>query len=172
MSFIQLYNSDNDPVFVDMESGKSFWILPKNSPISNVKYVTHLIEETGKQYYQELESGSVSWFLPIDQFSSEATKNCKSLIIKSRTDCEATGIINSIYDEEQSLTQMIKIDNFIEEKKQNQPQFYENMQSFDSALNETTNIDISFQFFVKVVICLFIYLYIDCWFKINELYFS
>ena len=61
-SYIQLNNTEGDPFFVELKSGKVLWTLPVSTDLKAVKYLSHLNEE-GQPYFEDLSSGEVSQFL-------------------------------------------------------------------------------------------------------------
>ena len=76
--FIQLYNVENDPVFIELQTGDASWILPPGSNVSDVLYITHITDDKiEKKYYEDLSNESVSWGLPIQELSITALQTCE-----------------------------------------------------------------------------------------------
>jgi len=99
-SFIQIFNQDGDPLFVELTTGKAYWMLPyiliKSSQYSSlsrynfkcVKYLTHL-NDHGQPYFEDMMTNKVSWALPSEPIMSNDTKSIViSLQLMNREETE------------------------------------------------------------------------------------
>jgi hypothetical protein len=86
-SFIQQYNADRIPFFVNMRTGVSYWELPEGVTKSHVKYITHFTEN-GDVYYEDVEKGTTSWTLPVEKLSASARRSSLALKKMNREQSE------------------------------------------------------------------------------------
>ena len=107
---IQIFDMDNDPLYVELQKGGAFWIIPKKYKLSSVKFLSHLTEDGGC-YYENLENNETSWSLP-DCMSETARNNAASYQKMTREELEIS-LIES-FPEEESLEQMAKIDSYFD----------------------------------------------------------
>lgn len=110
-SYIQIYNIEQDPIFVDTNSGRVFWTLPKKSDVKNVVYVTH-IADTGQYYYEKTSNGEVSWSLP--QFPKLSMDVMKAIAMDDRAACEHKA--RKLYDADASANQINLLDSYLDNK--------------------------------------------------------
>ncbi len=117
--YFQLHNTTQDPVYMDMSTGKLYWVLPSESCLPLVKYLSYFAE-TGQQYYENLYTGEVSWFLPSDQLSASALSLAENIQKNDRVYSER--MIGSKYREDLSVDQVVAIDNYLANKEEQQAQ--------------------------------------------------
>lgn len=111
-SYIQIYNADQDPVFLDVNTGNLLWILPKKIDIKNVLYVTH-IADNGHYYYENTSNGEVTWQLPA--FPSVSPESIKSIRETKRSGCEEK--IKKPYDGQATINQINALDTYLDNKE-------------------------------------------------------
>ena len=123
-SFIQIFNQDNDPLFVELTTGKAYWILPytsiKSSQYSSlsrynfkcVKYLTHL-DDRGQPYFEDMMSNIVSWALPSEPIMSN---DAKSIVItlQCMNRIESEKAIGEKINEDLAIEQMNELDLFFD----------------------------------------------------------
>lgn len=108
--FIQLFNVDNDPVFLDIEQGSANWTLPEELLLNKVRFISHHTEN-GMAYYEDIFSNEVSWALP-DCLSEAATAAALTLLAADASLTEQ--IIGQIRPEgEAGLYQLDILDNYL-----------------------------------------------------------
>ena len=66
-----------------MKTGVSSWTLPEGTPLTAVKYITHLTPE-GIPYYEDTENKTTSWTLPVEKLSSSARRSSVALVKMNR----------------------------------------------------------------------------------------
>ena len=123
-SFIQIFNQDNDPLFVELTTGKAYWILPytsiKSSQYSSlsrynfkcVKYLTHL-DDRGQPYFEDMMSNIVSWALPSEPIMSNDAKSIViTLQLMNRIESEKA--IGEKINEDLATEQMNELDLFFD----------------------------------------------------------
>jgi hypothetical protein len=123
-SFIQIFNQDNDPLFVELTTGKAYWILPytliKSSQHSSlnrynfkcVKYLTHL-DNRGQPYFEDMMSNIVSWALPSEPIMSNDAKSIViTLQLMNRIESEKA--IGEKINEDLATEQMNELDLYFE----------------------------------------------------------
>lgn len=109
MKLIQVFNSEEDPVFVNMDNGLCYWTLPSRSVLPCVAFVSHLSEKA-VPYYEQLSNGSVSWSLP--SMHENSKNNIQYIQKMNREQCNS--FIGSNFDQSLSSEQMTDLDDFIE----------------------------------------------------------
>lgn len=112
-TFIQLYDQQRDPLFMDLQSGKLYWILPSEQLLANVLFVTH-VNDDGKFYYENISTAEVTWDLPKEKMSFTAADTAALVIKLTRKIVENK--VGSKYDESKSNSQMTALDNYLREK--------------------------------------------------------
>ena len=120
-SYIQLFNAEGMPFFVNMMSGErhereACWTLPERAQLSDVKVIAHLSEEkenSGALYYEEVQSGEVSWELPssADVMSPEARIVATKLIRMSTA--ALSKVMRAPYAEERTSQQMDALNDYL-----------------------------------------------------------
>lgn len=132
-TFIQLYDQQRDPIFMDLHTGKLFWILPNEQFVANVQFVTH-VSDDGKFYYENVTSAEVTWELPKEKMSFTAADTAALVIKLTRKVLENK--VGSKYDESKSNAQMVALDNYLREKDAIRLQFgQDGNQSSDEEVN-------------------------------------
>ena len=109
--YIQIFNKDGQPVFIDMQTGKACWILPSGTSLGSVKYMSHFSEETGHPYYENLNDNAVSWSLPTEEMAQPAQKKVTSILSMSLLETQKE--LKEVFDFEKSSAQMVAIDDYI-----------------------------------------------------------
>ena len=73
-SFMQLYTASSVGFFVNMETGETSFLLPKEYSFSSLIYLTHINEDHQegemKFYYENLETKEVTWEAPLAYLAS------------------------------------------------------------------------------------------------------
>ena len=123
-SFIQIFNQDGDPLFVELATGKSYWMLPyvlikssQHSSLSRynfhcVKYLSHL-DDRGQPYFEDMSTNEVSWALPSEPImSNDARSIAISLQLMNRS--EAEDALGQEYNEDLAIEQMNELDLFFD----------------------------------------------------------
>lgn len=85
--YLQQFTIDRTPFFMHLYSGEVMWFLPRETPQSAVKFITH-VNEKGVPYYENLEKKTTSWTLPLEKMSSLARKNASTFRKYSRSQVE------------------------------------------------------------------------------------
>jgi hypothetical protein len=116
--YIQTFNNDGDPLFVGLCSGKAYWILPSNSLFEKLKLFSHINEEDGQLYFEEIDSGNTTWELAIDneivyQAGYDTIYKIDSM---NRGECEI--FVGQRYNEEKIQQQNESLDNYLEEREE------------------------------------------------------
>jgi hypothetical protein len=111
MAYIQLYNFDKDPLFVELTSGQLSWTLPSRQYLEKVQFVTHFTE-SDQCYYETVETREVAWELPVDKMSQSAIVAAETVSTMDRKSCESK--IKVKYSEENTVAQMNELDMFLE----------------------------------------------------------
>ena len=109
--YIQIFNKDGQPVFVDIGTGKACWILPSGISLGSVLYMAHYNEESGLPYYEKLSNNSVSWTLPVQEMTQKARIKVESIL--SMTLLETQKELNEIFDLAKSTAHMTAIDDYL-----------------------------------------------------------
>lgn len=112
MSYIQLYNFDKEPLFVELTTGQLSWTLPGRQFLEKVQYVTHFNEED-RSYYETVETRVVAWELPVEHMSQSAIMAAETVPTMDRKSCESK--IKVKYSEEKTVAQMKELDMFLED---------------------------------------------------------
>lgn len=110
--YLQSYDQDHTPYYVNMISGDSMWSLPYGTPVSDVLFITHLNEE-GVPYYENVKTGETSWQLPVDEMSPAARRN--STALKKMTRRQSETFMNATFDKDESARQMKELDDYCDE---------------------------------------------------------
>lgn len=109
---MQIFNADKDPVFIELLSGNAFWIIPAKYKLSDVRFLTHQTED-GNSYFENLETGEVSWSFPPDDIMTESSRNnAISFQLMSRSDTEDS--LLEPFPEYESAEQLAALDAFFE----------------------------------------------------------
>lgn len=111
--YIQLYNQQHDPVFMELSTGKLHWTLPNENLLTNVIFVSHISDE-GKFYYENVDTNVVQWDLPKEKMSIGAVDVAELVIKINRKMLEKR--VGSPYDLEKSNQQMLALDNYLRNK--------------------------------------------------------
>jgi len=112
MSYIQLYNLDKDPLFVELSTGQITWTLPSKQYLDKVQFVSH-ISENEQCYFETVETREVTWDLPTAYMSSIAFTAAQLVPTLDRKGCESK--IKIKYSEEKTMAQMNELDMFLED---------------------------------------------------------
>jgi hypothetical protein len=112
ISYIQIYNADQDPIFLEIYSSNPMWTLPKKNHVKLVSYVTH-IAENEQYFYEKTSDGEVSWTLP--SFCRSTQDMIKTILMSSRDDCEKR-ILHQNYDEAALVNQINLLDAYLDNK--------------------------------------------------------
>jgi hypothetical protein len=105
---IQIFNADHDPLYVELQGGNAFWLVPRKYKLADVKFLTHLTED-GSCYFENLVTNETSWSLPV-VMSEHARNNAITFQHMNRDDTEIA--LLGAFPEEESEAQMAKIDAF------------------------------------------------------------
>lgn len=105
---IQIFNADNDPLYLELRAGNAHWVLPRKYKLGDVKYLSHLTDEN-TCYFENLETNETSWELPTEM--SEQAKN-NAVTFQKMTRDETEIALLDAFPEEESAEQMAKIDAF------------------------------------------------------------
>jgi hypothetical protein len=116
--YIQTFNNDGDPLFVGLSSGKAYWILPSNSLFEKLKLVSHINEEDGKLYFEEIDTGNTTWTLMIDNEIVYQAGYDTIYKIDSMTRDECELFVGQRYDEKKIQQQNDQLDNYLEEREE------------------------------------------------------
>lgn len=85
--YVQQYTIDRTPFYMHLYSGEVMWFLPRGTPESAVKFITH-ITESGVPYYENVEKKSTTWTLPLEKMTSLARRNATNYRKYSRPQVE------------------------------------------------------------------------------------
>jgi hypothetical protein len=107
---IQIFNADNDTLYVELIGGNAFWLIPDTYQLSDVKYLSHLTED-GSCYYENLASSETSWTLP-SEMSAHARSNAAAFQKMSREETEMSLI--DAFPEDESAELVARIDAFFD----------------------------------------------------------
>jgi hypothetical protein len=116
--YIQTFNNDGDPLFVGLSSGKAYWILTSNSLFEKLKLVSHINEEDGKLYFEEIDTGNTTWTLMIDNEIVYQAGYDTIYKIDSMTRDECESFVGQRYDEKKIQQQNDQLDNYLEEREE------------------------------------------------------
>lgn len=87
-AYVQQYTIDRTPFYMHLHSGEVMWFLPRDTPQTAVKYITH-VTESGVPYYENVEKKTTHWTLPLEKMTSLARKNASTYRKYSRPQVEA-----------------------------------------------------------------------------------
>ena len=107
--YIQLYNTDGDAFYVDLNNGESFWLLPPGTPVSRVRCISHMSDK-GEPYYESLKTKAVTWAIPEEGLSAKAQQSAKMLSKMNRAQCRA--IMKDQFDEAGMNALLDELDSF------------------------------------------------------------
>lgn len=113
--YLQTFNTDADPVFINLCDGLSYWTLgAASASIYDLVFLTHVTED-GRVYYENLQTKAVTWSLEADDrlISTSAVDSVDKVLESSRSDCEQ--IIGSSFPVEESMAQMIALQEYCDE---------------------------------------------------------
>lgn len=87
--FLQSFNTDADPIFIDLKQAIAHWVLPKGVKLSDVSTLTHVTDD-GKVYYEDLQTNAVTWALVVDDdnITAEAVDLASQLLNMTREEVE------------------------------------------------------------------------------------
>ncbi len=113
-TFLQSFNADADPIFIDLRNAQAFWTLPRTAKLSDLTTLTHITDE-GKVYYESLSTGAVTWSLVVDGtvIIAEAVSLASDLLDATREETEE--IIGKPFPEKESEEQMIILQQYCED---------------------------------------------------------
>jgi hypothetical protein len=107
---IQIFNADNDTLYVELIGGNAFWLIPDTYQLSDVKFLSHLTED-GSCYYENLANSETSWTLP-SVMSASARSNAAAFQKMSREETEMSLI--DAFPEDESAELVARIDAFFD----------------------------------------------------------
>lgn len=110
---MQIFNGDNDPLFIELVGGNAFWIIPADKyKLSDVRFLTHLTDD-GNLYFENMETGEVSWVFPSDDIMSESSRNnAISFQLMSRNEME--NCLQAPFPESESFEQLAALDAYFD----------------------------------------------------------
>lgn len=108
--FLQTFDVDDDPVFINLETGKIDWLLPSSYGVENISYIAHFTD-AGVPYYEQIDNGAVSWRLP-PEIAGNAKKNANTIL--KLTCKEAEELIGYPFSSEQSEELMNQLDSYLD----------------------------------------------------------
>ena len=101
-------NDVGDPLIMELTTGDVSWLMPRDAPVSCIKYFTHVTPQ-GKIYYENLVSNVVQWELPgSEEISDDARFVFESVLQMSREEVEQA--LSKTFDEQAVNRQMTEID--------------------------------------------------------------
>lgn len=110
--YIQLFNVNEDPVYLELRSGDAMWSFPDESFLQYVRYVSHL-NDKGVPYYESIVTGDVSWNLPTEKMTTISIEKAQQIQAMDRSDCELE--IGLDFNENESSNQISSLDEYLEE---------------------------------------------------------
>jgi hypothetical protein len=113
--YIQLHNAQQDPLYMELHTGKLYWTLPSEAHLQYIRYLSHFAD-SGQQYYENLESGEVSWVLPTEFMNATVRALANSIQVENRAYSE--NMIDTKYFEDLTIQQMISLDKYLAQKEQ------------------------------------------------------
>lgn len=113
--YILLYDSDRDPVFLELITGQLSWVLPSNNSVRNLLFMTHLAEN-GQPYYENLKTNEVSWNLPTQEMSTAAIS--AAAYVQKNPCSSVEQKIGKPYSPDAATAQMAAIDDFLANQEQ------------------------------------------------------
>lgn len=127
--YIQIYNAERDPVFVELTTGELSWLLPNKESIHGVVYVSHLAatesnetdatdEVANNSYYEQVGPGTVSWALPLEEMSEAAVSIVERVQTSSRSQIEKECGIS--YNAAATFTQIAHLDEHLAQLDEDQ----------------------------------------------------
>lgn len=111
--YIQIFNKDRQPIFLEAKSGAVSWTIPRHISLSSVKYISHIDENSSQVYYEKLEDGNpVSWTLPVHEMSQKACELATKVMKMTMKESEV--VLRENFNFDVSSAQMTAIDDFVE----------------------------------------------------------
>ena len=77
--YVHVLNAEGISVFVDINTGVPSWILPADASIKNLKVVTYLLDDSGKVYFETIQTMQTSWTLPTAGLSNSCISSCDEI---------------------------------------------------------------------------------------------
>lgn len=111
--YMQLYNQQHDPVFMELSTGKLHWTLSNENLLSNILFVSH-ISDDGKFYYENVDTNVVQWELPKEKMGLTAVDVAEVVIKINRKMLEKR--VGSPFDLNKSNQQMLALDTYLRNK--------------------------------------------------------
>jgi hypothetical protein len=128
--YAQLLNADQQPFFVDMNSGKAYWLIDESN-FPELQYMAHS-SENGKCYYENLETQEVTWSIPYSEMSPAAINTAK--VLQEFNGEDTAEWIGLEFPEDLSENLMIAIDDYLlggEEEEEEDVNKVENLDDLD-----------------------------------------
>jgi hypothetical protein len=110
--YVQMLNAETISVFVDINTGSPTWTLANDASIRNLKVVTYLLDDSGKVYFETIETMQTSWTLPTAGLSSQCISTCNEIRIANNSRCAE--LIRAPYNESISAQHQQKFDQWID----------------------------------------------------------
>ena len=111
MPFIQLFNTDNDPLYLDMSTGQCFWLPDRRTLFSNINLVTHTADD-GQFYYEDVKTHEVSWSLPKEEFTDDAYAWAEAILANDRLYSEQA--VGTVFPGDECLELMDALDEHLD----------------------------------------------------------
>ena len=115
---IQLFNKEEIAFFLDMDTGNVTWSLPEGASLSSVIHISHINEEDGTFYYENLRTKDVKWNPPLEEMSDAARELLGPMMALSQAEC--LDAVGPDYSPEDSMTLLVNLDEFVEKVDKNE----------------------------------------------------
>lgn len=138
--FLQSFNTDADPIFIDLKEAVAYWILPRGVKLSDVSTLTHVTDD-GKVYYENLQTNAVTWALAIDEdnITTAAVELATQLLNMTREEVE--DYIGTPFPVDASAELMDRLQQFCDDPEAYAENFPEDEEAVD-IMQELNNVTI------------------------------
>ncbi len=110
--YVHVLNAESISVFIDINTGIPSWILPADASIKNLKVVTYLLDDSGKVYFETIETMQTSWTLPTTGLSNSCISTCNE--IRNANNRRCAELIKVPFNEAVSEQHQQKFDQWID----------------------------------------------------------
>lgn len=134
---IQVFNLDQQPFFVGMESGKASWTI-STKQLPYLTFVGHLTDGDAC-YYEDLRTQEVTWSIPFTELSPTAANTVKVLQSFDQQDTEDW--IKTTYSDDDSIEVMMAIDAYLLAKEEGELEHDNDSYSSDDVDDRSSEAD-------------------------------
>ena len=134
---IQVFNADQQPFFVGMESGKTSWTITTKQ-LPQLTFVGHLTDGDAC-YYEDLRTQEVTWAIPFTELSPAAANTVKVLQSFNQQDTEDW--IKCTYSDDASIEVMMAIDVYLLAKEEGELEHDNDSYSSDDVDDRSSETD-------------------------------